>query len=162
MLRWCDSIPPWRISKNVQRKLGSVDNQEWTNSLLLDYLPNKPMHIQRMFILLIVIKIIIHSNKFFCLQNSVLPDNHGSQWEQYYNLWSIINITFFHSIHLLLLFNFIKDYRCEQIIMLVYYLQISWMVDWLYRILEQIEDFKECQTCFHSSLNRLYHILYDC
>ena len=78
MLRWYDSISPWRIQSNVQRKLGSVDNREWTNSLLLDYLPIKPMHIQRMFILWIVITI-IHSNKFFCLQNSVLPDNHGSQ-----------------------------------------------------------------------------------
>ena len=40
--------------------------------------PIKPMHIQRMFILWIVI-LIIHSNKFYWLQNIVLRDNHGSQ-----------------------------------------------------------------------------------
>ena len=52
------------------------------------------------------------------------------KWEQYYNLWSITNITLFTSIHLLFLLSIIKDYRCERIIMLVYYFQISWMVDW--------------------------------
>ena len=36
----------------------------------------------------------------FCSQNRVLPDNHGSQWEQYYNLRGIINVTLFYSIHL--------------------------------------------------------------
>ena len=52
------------------------------------------------------------------------------KWEQYYNLWSITNITLFTSIHLLFLLSIIKDYRCEEIIMFVYYLHISWMVDW--------------------------------
>ena len=36
-----------------------------------------------------------------------------------------------HLYSFLLLLNIIKDYRCEQIIMFVYYLQISWMFDWI-------------------------------
>ena len=52
------------------------------------------------------------------------------KWEQYYNLWSITNVTSSNSIHIPLLLSIIKDYRCEEIIMFVYYLHISWMVDW--------------------------------
>ena len=129
MLRWYDSISPWRIQSNVQRKLGSVDNREWTNSLLLDYLPIKPMHIQQLFILWIVI-LIIHSNKFFGYKKVFFLIIMIQKWEQYYKLWSIINVTLFHFIHLLLLLNIIKNYRCEQIISFVYYFQITWMVDW--------------------------------
>ena len=129
MQRRYDSIYPWRISKKVQRKLGSVDNQEWTNSILLDYLPNKPMHIQQ--------------NAHFVNSQTNIPFQQVllvtifffviimvHKWKQYYNRLGIINVTFFHSIHLLLLLNIIKNYRCEQIIMFVFYFHISWMVDW--------------------------------
>ena len=53
------------------------------------------------------------------------------KWKQYYNRLGIINVPFFHSIHIPLLLSIIKDYRCEQIIVLVYYFHISWMVDWI-------------------------------
>ena len=69
------------------------------------------------------------------------------KWEQYYNLWSITNITLFTSIHLLFLLSIIKDYRCERIIMFVYYLQISWMVDWT----ENLNKLKISRNVKHAS-----------
>ena len=57
----------------------------------------------------------------------------------------------FHSIHLLLLLNFIKDCRCEQIIMYVYYLQISWMVDWT----EYLNELKISRNTKHASSHHI-------
>ena len=156
MQRWYDSISPWRMQSNVQRSLRFIDNREWANSLLLDYLSSKPMHMQQLSILWIVIIIIIHSKKWLRLQNSVLPDKHGTQWEQYHNLWSIINITFFT---LSICYSCWISLRIIDVSRLLCLCTIFKLLECLNGILERIENFEECQTCFHSSLNRLYQML---
>ena len=105
---------------------------------------------QQMSILWMVILIIL-TNKWFRSQIVFCLITIAHKWEQYYNLWSIINITFFYSIHLLLLLNFIKDCRCEQIIMFVYYLHISWMVDWT----EYLNELKISRNTKHASTHHI-------